>query len=304
MINDNVNLYINRYGYIFPSCKTYKEKPIAHLKDINCSEIVNDFFGRVVLNSITVEFSSLCHANCFYCFQHDGKCNKYEYFNELEKFLLNTKTQRLFVSGGEILDQEDTMKYLLTLKPKLKNTIFHLKSNGNSNLDKLEFVEKVFDQVVITFNGFSRDSCNYIMGKNIDIEKTKTFVETLVKRTKVRVGIKYLLSPMVLGEMNSFYKWALALKPRCIILQTAYNYRLFDNGLSVREGTTFDACNDLYWSKIIEIIAKDFKTVINSFETNNIFNFLAADKEAMEILKLDKETALKFRTDGVYDLEG
>ena len=303
MTNDNVNLYINRYGYIFPSCKTYKEKPIAHLQDINCSEVVNDFFNRVIFNSITVEFSSLCHANCFYCFQHDGTCARYEYFDELESFLLNIKTKRLFVSGGEILDQVDTMEYLLKLKPKLTNTIFHLKSNGNADLDKLHFVEKVFDQVVITFNGFSHDTCNYVMGKNVDVEKTKHFVETLVSRNKVRVGVKYLLSPIVLGEMNGFYKWALSIMPRCIILQTAYNYKLLDNGLSVREGTTFENCKDSYWENLIERISNEFKSIITSSKKDKHCNFLAGDNEAMDILKLDKETVSIFRTDGVYDLE-
>lgn len=298
------NIYINRYGYVFPSCKTYRDKPIGLLTDPGIKEKVFAHFGHEFrFYSITVEFSSACHAACLYCFQRDGDYRRYEYFDELHRFLLATETERLFCSGGEILDQGDTMEFLSRLRDEMPDTLFHLKTNGNADLSYIFFVDRVFDSSVISFNGFSDSTCRLVMGPGVDVEKTKTFAKKLIEDTTVNVGLKYLISPATIAELPAFLKWALGIKPRCAILQTAYRYRLLDNGISIREGLTFDDPDNLYWKPLLDRLRGMVSGILHSTEINLTYNRLACDSETADLIGLSGEDRALFRMDGIYDLE-
>jgi len=304
MKTEFVNIYVNRYGYIFPSCKTYKDLPVAHLTDKDAKDKVFGHFGKEFrFNSITVEFSSACHANCLYCFQHDGVYKKYDFFNELRAFLTNVETERLFCSGGEVLDQPETINFLASLRNAMPATHFHLKTNGNAELDKVAFIEDTFNSVVVSLNGFSDSSCKLIMGQNIDIKKTLAFIEKLVNGAKTNVGVKFLISPVVTAEILPFFEWALNLKPRCIIFQTAYRYLLKENGLSEREGLTFSDYKNDYWTPVKARITYQLKELINANSVNCGYNALASDPETADVFEFDQELSSCFRMDGVYDLE-
>lgn len=304
MKTEFVNIYINRYGYIFPSCKTYKDLPVAHLTDKDAKAKAFEHFGKEFrFYSITVELSSACHANCLYCFQHDGIYKKYDYYNELKAFLTSVETERLFFSGGEILDQPDAITFLAELRKEIPKAHFHLKTNGNAELDKAKFIEDTFNSVVVSFNGFSDSSCRLIMGQNIDVKKTIAFVERLVSGARVNVGIKFLISPVVTAELIPFLEWALSIKPRCIIFQTAYRYLLKENGISEREGLTFSDYNNDYWTPVKSRITHQLKSLINANSVNCGYNYLASDKETAEVLGFNEELSSYFRMDGAYDLE-
>ncbi len=304
MQNDKINLYINRYGYIFPSCKTYKESPIAKLDNSNVVADVKKHFSDVkTFNSITVELSSLCHASCIYCFQRDGRYDKYKFFDELKDFLKSVESLRLFFSGGEILDQRDSMAFLSDLRSCLPDIHFHLKTNGDEDVKLAEFVESVFDSVVISLNGFSDSSCKLIMGDNVDVDRTLKFARRLVEGCKTNVGIKYLISPATVCELPQFFSWALELRPKCIILQAVYLYKLLANGKSEREKLALYDYDNFYWTPIIERIRSQLSKSLEKYEVNVDVNHLAADCETAQILQFDKQLASRFRMDGIYDLE-
>lgn len=298
----NVNLYINRYGYIFPSCKTYKDKPICSIRD-DLKILFSHFCGKKIFNTVTIEFSSICHANCVYCFQKDGCYKKCDFFDELDIFFSIFETKEIYFSGGEILDQKDTISYIKKLRIKKSKTLFHLKTNGNfDDKNLINFVCNNFDSVVITFNGFSSKSTKLLMGNNIDVDKTKFFVKELVSSGKINVGIKYLLSPVSVLEINDFTRWAIETKPLSIIYQVAYFYDLKNEGISTRGNTLIDR-KSFYWFSVLNKIGEEFKTILKE-RINKDVTFLNGDKEFIELFDLNDDKMLyNIRTDGFYTLK-
>ncbi len=299
MKNNGINLYIDRNANVYPSCKTYADDVIATLND-NAYEKVIELFGDTTFNSITIELSGICNARCVYCFQRGDEQKKYEYYDFLKKFLTSVKTERLFCSGGELTCQPDALEFLLKLKSEMPNVIFHLKTNGHADLQKAKVVQKIFNSAVISFNGFSSHTTKLIMGENIDVQKTKRFAKTLAL-SGVNTGFKYLLSPMSLADVVPFLEWAIKVKPKSIIFQTAYNYRILAGGKVERADVTFGESD--YYNAVVKRVKNKIFSVIFNNEINRDYNRLVCDDETAQLFKLTYDEQKLFRHDGNYDLE-
>lgn len=301
-------LYINRYGNIYPDCKTYKTPAICHITDDNAVEKIKNFFGATnngPFNMITIEVSSTCQAHCFYCFQRDSHRNdKYPYYDSLFPLLEQLETYWLFFSGGEILVQDDAMNFISEYKKARPDTWIHLKTNGNAGESAISFVSNNCNSVMVSFNGFSCATYNTIMG--LDIEKTKRFCEEIKRQGKTNLGIKLLNSPITIAETPEFLDWALSLEPQCIAIQIAYNYEVEPSGKSSRLSSTLpNADSSLYWHDVYKVISKRCDNVISEYsdKINAGKNYLTADKELLQLLSLSHKNSALFRTDGVYVIE-
>lgn len=300
-------LYVDRYGYVYPDCKTYKTPSIAHLTEADCFEKAVDFvFGaneEIIFNMVTVELSSLCHAKCLYCFQEDGlRGQKYEFFDELMVFLEKVKTYWLFFSGGEILDQLDAMNFIKEYKTKNPSTWIHLKTNGNANLDKIDFVNNYCDSIMVSFNGFTASSCDVLM--DVELSKTVKFCEEIAKNGKTNLCVKFLNSPVCINEISDFLEWSISIKAKTIAFQTVYQYN-YSGGKCNRESHMFDNLDSEYWNEIYRRIALKVENVLekNKGTINTDICNLATDKVLFDLLKISNEHKEMFRTDGVYIIE-
>lgn len=301
-------LYIDRYGNIYPDCKTYCSSIIGHISDEN---IVDSVLGKIfsagekrIFNMVTVEFSSACHAKCFYCFQEDGKRGeRYLYFGQLMDFLLKINTYWLFFSGGEILDQPDAMGFISDYRKRCPHTWIHLKTNGNADLKYVDFVGNCCNSAMISFNGFSEASCRTLM--DVDIRKTINFCENIKENTQTNLGVKFLNSPICVAEAPNFMDWALKLNAKAIAIQTVYQYSFDAKGSSSREKNVFEGLHSEYWDNIIQRTSRNIEYVIRSYKDkiNQDTRYLSADKMTMKILQFDSEIQKMFRTDGVYIIE-
>ncbi len=309
MIKKPFILYIDRYGYIYPDCKVYKSAPICHILDKDTTtKINNKVFGdgqTGIFNMITVEFSSICHANCIYCFQNDShKNDKYLYYNEVFKLLNNLKSYWYFFSGGEILVQNDSMQFIKDFKIQNPEAWVHLKTNGNASLDKIDFVNNYCDSIMVSFNGFSNATYSTIMG--LDIELTKEFCKHIKQCGKINLGLKLLNSPLTIAETPEFLNWALSLDAKCICIQLAYNYELDKFGKNIRYKCILsEKQSSIYWSNVYDRISLRCKKILKKYlsEINMGSKYLAADKELFDYLNLDNDYTHLFRTDGVYIIE-
>ena len=300
-------LYIDRYGYMYPDCKTYKTPSIAHITESNCFEKVVSFIFKSdeekIFNMITVELSSLCHAKCLYCFQEDGfRGEKYKFFDELMAFLEKAKTYWLFFSGGEILDQPDAMNFIKEYKIKNPSTWVHLKTNGNANLDKLDFVNNFCNSIMVSFNGFTTSSCDILM--DVELSKTVKFCEEITNNGKTNLCVKFLNSPVCINEIPDFLEWSISIRAKAIAFQTVYQYN-YSDGKCNRESHMFGNLNSEYWNGIYNRIAfkvdnllEKNKAIINTDVCN-----IATDKVLFDLLKISDEHKKMFRTDGVYIIE-
>ena len=302
-------LYIDRFGNIYPDCKTYKTPKICHITD---SDVLNriknavfDYSEAHCFNMVTIEVSSLCQANCIYCFQSNEKRNdSYRYYDYLLPILKAFQINWLFFSGGEILVQKEAMDFMRICRSELPNTWIHLKTNGNVDLSLCDFVDDVCNSVMVSFNGFSPVSYKTIM--SLDIKKTISFCEEIKRRGKTNLGLKLLISPINIAETPEFLEWAFSCVPQCIALQVAYNYKIEENGTSSRlESTLSPKGFSYYWDDVYERIENSCKRVLKTHESKiiNLKTHLTVDKELIEIIKLNENYIEFIRTDGVYIIE-
>ena len=311
--------YIDRNGFIYPSCRTYIDKPICNLKDGNRDEAITLFMRKLdslrrengyeiseprstTFDLLTIEFSSKCHAKCLYCFQRDGRLAEYDCFRELGDFLSRVTTSELFFSGGELLDQPKAIGFIADYRAKTEQRPWmHLKTNGHFGKEQAHIVGELFDSTMVTFNGFSDATIKTIMGVD-RIARTLEFCETIVDQRGCNLGVKYLNSPMALVETNSFLLWAIRLSPLSIVLQTAYHYSFDASGNCKRHGTVFDGLDSSYWEQALSRVAREMdKILTNSTMTiNNGSNYLFTDKEFLDLMPLSGESVGLFDTSGIY----
>lgn len=301
-------LYIDRYGYIYPDCKTYKTPIIGHLEDPEIiNKVIRCVFGteeKPVFNMITVEVSSLCHAKCFYCFQEDGKRGEcYRYYDSLMDFLDRLDTYWLFFSGGEILDQKDAMDFMIRYRQRHPDVWVHLKTNGNASADRVDFVSSCCSSAMVSFNGFTASSCRTLM--DVDLEKTIRFCEEVKQRQTTNLCVKFLNSPVCISELPDFLEWAIQTRAKAIAIQTVYHYSFDAAGKSSRGEHAFSGLDSPYWQQVygrvavrIEKVLAKYADVLNQDTCN-----LASDKELFRLLPLSEQTRALFRTDGVYIIE-
>lgn len=302
-------LYIDRYGNIYPDCKTYKTPVLCHITDKNAVDLVREkTFGpgaSGTYNMITVEVSSACQANCLYCFQRDAHRNdKYAYYDYLLPFLDALDAYWVFFSGGEILIQKDAMEFMRSFRKANPAAWIHLKTNGNADESAVTFVSEVCNSVMVSFNGFSPTTYETIMGLKID--KTKMFCEAVKKQGRANLGLKLLNSPITISETPEFLEWAFSLKPKCIALQNAFNYEVEPSGKSSRLSSTLPPRGfSLYWDDVYEAISARCDNVLNKHraEINGGCNYLTADRDFLQLLSLSSSNMSLFRTDGVYIIE-
>jgi len=301
-------LYIDRYGNIFPDCKTYQSNIVGHISAEGIAEkVIKELFSETetpIFNMITVEVSSLCHAKCFYCFQEDGKRReKYLYFRQLMDFLGKLQTYWLFFSGGEILDQPDAMDFIRKYRKKYPDTWIHLKTNGNAGMDKVKFIEECCNSVMVSFNGFTNSSCQTLM--KVDLDRTIQFCEAIVQNTSTNLGVKFLNSPICIAELPDFLNWALEINAKAIAVQTVYHYSFDEKGKSSRKEHVFNGLSGEYWKEVCQRVAVRTEAVLHVYKNrlNQETCNLACDKKVLQILGLSEEYARLFRTDGVYVIE-
>ena len=302
-------LYIDRYGNIYPDCRTYKTPILCHITDKNAVDIVcGSVFDRNpdgIFNMITIEVSSACQANCLYCFQNDAHRNdKYAYYDYLLPFLEKLNAYWVFFSGGEILIQNDAMDFMRSYRKANPNAWIHLKTNGNAGVREAAFVAGVCNSIMVSFNGFSSTSYKTIMG--LDIERTKRFCQLVKNNGKTNLGVKLLNSPITVAETPEFLEWALALKPKCIAIQNAFNYEVAPSGKSNRLSCTLPPHDySQYWERVYESIAARCNSVLEKrkSEINKGQNYLTADKNFLDFVELSPDNRAMFRTDGVYVIE-
>lgn len=302
-------IYVDRYGNIYPDCKTYKTRPICHITEKNAVDIVYEqAFGTIdrgIFNMITIEVSSVCQANCLYCFQNDAHRNeKYAFYDYLLSFLERIEAYWVFFSGGEILIQKEAMNFMRMYRASNPNAWIHLKSNGNAGEAEAKFVSEVCNSIMVSFNGFSSSSYRTIMGLNI--EKTKRFCKIIKENRKTNLGVKLLNSPISISETPEFLEWAFSITPKCIAVQNAFNYAIDASGKSTKlESTLPERDCSPYWENVYKSIGLRCDSILDKWynKINNGSNYLTADKDFLNLVVLSPRNKNLFRTDGVYVIE-
>lgn len=261
-------LFVQSTGDVYPCCRVWDRKDlrIGHIADYNLINKIKEFNPRVCFCNkysirranasdvqkyeyLNLELSLACQAKCAQCSVNAPSWHgNYNYYDNIETLILNLgEIEKIGFQGGEVLIQKKSLEFIESLRKKhLKNTLFHLITNGNVDTVSVKQVEMLFNSVTISIVGFQKETYKKIMG--LDIDKTISFAEALIKRDVVEVSLKYLITPSNIHETNLFLNWALKQAPSTSI--QIVEIGLYDNYINTKT-------SDEYWNKILDRTTKD-----------------------------------------------
>lgn len=295
-------MYIDRYGTVHCCCKTYLGNTIGNLSDPKISEKIVNYSptkecvcSKGKLSSKTelpekmepelasIELSSLCNAQCTYCFQNDEhKGSRYLYYDELLKMIFDLQLKKLIFAGGEILVQPDSIRFLRTLRNANPNIWMHLKSNGCHSIDLINIVNELFDSITITLNGFGTSTVTTIM--NVPFSRTKLFCEKICEYETIKVGIKLLASPANVCEIPEFLEWCISLNPDRIIIPSARVYSCREDAPNEWLGSSFNGLNRAYWNPLFRRIGDRIKRILKMNIKSSVL--VQVDNELQNLLDI------------------
>jgi MoaA/NifB/PqqE/SkfB family radical SAM enzyme len=223
-------LFIRHDGVAFPCCQVwgneamrighisepdFMSKLFAYNKPCSCNGLKmrplqegepRDF------PCINIEFSLACNGGCaFCCVDAPSWRGTYELYDSLHRLVESTHPGVLWVQGGEVLIQRRTLDWLHMVKQEFPQTKQVVVTNGCSPVSLIEECEQLFEKMIVSIAAFEPVTYTAIM--NLDMAKTLSFVETLLQRKKVKVILKYLLTPSSFHQLPAFLRWALARDP-------------------------------------------------------------------------------------------
>lgn len=272
---------------------SYPEMRIAHIDDDNILDAIKDFYHdcscdkfslrkglpeeNISIQELVIEFALLCQGKCAYCCVDapSWRGGEYLYFSPVTRIVDLLNPKGVLVQGGEVLIQKGVLKWVEEIKRTHPGIEICLVTNGNVNLDIIDQVERLFNEVKVSIFGFESATYERISGMALD--KVVKFSEELAKRKRVKLGLKYVTSPLCFHEANLFLDWAIAQNPSYIFFEDV---------------NTLDYINihthDRYWDKISERTAHKIIAVL----INNKDKLLASEmrvsfsKKSAEILGL------------------
>lgn len=257
-------LFINHDGDVFPCCRKWNDKnsKIGHVGDVDIySRIINydykcecDRFiliknedSKQTITGMNLEFSLACNGKCAMCCVGAPEWHgKYDYYQDIKKLIDLCKPASLLLQGGEVLFQKRTMEWLKLVKREYPQMLFHLITNGCFAIDIITDIEFLFENIMISIVGFEDHTYKTIMG--LDLATTMKFAEEIINRTRIKVSLKYLCTPLNLHQAGLFLDWAAKICPAeiQIVDSNLKSYLKFD---------TFDS----YWEKIFNRTGIDLK---------------------------------------------
>ena len=123
-------------------------------------------------------------------------------------------------------------------------------SNGCVGTGLIETFEGLFNFSIFSFVGFQPVTYKRIMG--LDLNRTRRFVEELIRRKKVEVEIKFLCAPNNIHEVPLLLEWGFEKLPNSILLMEMGGFNSYINR------NTWDS----YWDKIFKRTGNEIRELL------------------------------------------
>lgn len=262
-------LFVRHNGDLFPCCDTWgrPDLRIGHLDDPDLIERIRrlrlhcNLCGAYTLRAaeqdepvrvvgINVETSLTCQGQCAMCsVEAPAWRGKYEYYDAIVRLVAQLQPTQLWVQGGEVLVQRQTLAMLDDIKRRWPDTKIGLVTNGNADTAMADTVERLFSSVTVSIVGFQPGTYRSIMGLSFD--RTAAFVDELSRRRSTEITLKFLLTPSNLHELPLFLEWAIGKQPAKVLVDDA------GMGDYVNLGAPYQ-----YWSKIVARTLSETQAVL------------------------------------------
>lgn len=268
-------LSVNSFGEIFPCCRQVPDLLIGNILD-------NDIIPKVLqyassktcqcsigrLSTITpidkvlhinVELASFCNGQCIYCFQRNLPTfnRQVNFYEQLKDFIIQLCPKSIMIFGGEVSVQKKTIKLIDTIKSEIKTEIT-IASNGNFTDKTREHLKNNVSSFQITFNGFSQRTVNAV--SKLRLSRQKYNAEVLKKQGYI-VSVKFLLNPINVLELPTFFEWA---------LENLFDHIIIDSTIITPDdyyktnnwGESVFSKDRTFWIDVFKPIGKRIKEII------------------------------------------
>lgn len=258
-------LSINMFGDIYPCCLAPLHTKIGNIFEYNIFEKIENTDtlcecqmyksvartpdDKIDLKIIHFESSNICQANCVCCPQQKHKLrNEYEHLQKIKQLIEHYKPKSISAIGGEILVQKDAFNMLFDLHNEFPDMKITTITNLCINEEQLKKVEEIFNEMTVSFLGFSK--LIYKNEMNLDFEKTMKNFKYLYENKKVSLFPKYLAMPTNLFDIIPFFEWALSLDVEKIYLHNIHEFAQVAN------------LDHKYWNRTFEKVEKQIKNLL------------------------------------------
>ncbi|HNX82409.1 MAG TPA: SPASM domain-containing protein [Candidatus Omnitrophota bacterium] len=280
-------LFVTHHGEVFPCCLRWAvpDMKIGHINDPDLLDRIKEYSRScncekfnlrkayphedIAIQELTIELSLQCQGQCALCCVRAPEWKgSFDLYDSLMKLILLLKPRRILVQGGEVLIQEKSLQWLEAVKRDYSPVEISCVTNGNVPVSMIPRVEQIFDELKVSFLAFEPETYERITC--LDLRNAVAFVENLSRRKRMRLLLKYLVTPLGIHEAGLFLEWAIAVCPEYIFLEDAQTTAYINL-----------ETQDRFWNKISSRTGQRVKSV------------LRANKERL----LRSSTTVRFSTD-------
>lgn len=294
--------FIDRNGVVFPCCFLNRtpQAAIGHISDedivskmenyyIECSCSNVKFRQKIeidVMETLYIQASLKCHGRCAVCYvEAPHKKEKIEVdYDDAFRFVKLFSPKVLCLEGGEIPIIPKAVEFAKKVKSELPEIKLRMITNGCYRPETSLALSEIFDEVTISFMGFSESI--YYAETGLVVAKTRTFARIMHEKG-VLIRFRFICTPMTLSDIGNFLEWATTMKGVLIFIDDCQSRTFMD--LSNHES---------YWNDTVgrcrSMFIKSVSNLKQRMEDNNVQ--IVIHPKARDILNFDQKTrdALKF----------
>lgn len=271
------HLYLSITGDLYPCPRMLDREPICNIGDMDRLDKIRAYdpwpcsckrgyavrsSSPLTVDSLSIELGGRCNGDCVYCYERlNSNCRAHRFaFETLSDFLDEICCTKITVAGGEVMHQPKTLKQLERLRLGKPGLFIGLKTNGFSN--EPERAMRLFDHILVSINSFNSTNLKMIMGQGVEIATLKFFCEAIADIDGNKLELKFLVTPLTVGDFSEFIKWAIPLQPKEISVTKAM---LFGGDLNPHlTGSSFYGLNPLYWETVFKRNATKTRHVLDT----------------------------------------
>lgn len=168
------------------------------------------------LETIMIAITNRCNLKCVHCGFSAGPGEKEQLsFGDIKKIIdANRKIENITITGGEPLIHPefiDIANYLGKYFPGSKG----LMTNATLiNKDNIDLIVKNFDDISISIDAASEETCDYMRGKGV-FEHTVNVINMLKEKGPLDISLSFVITDVNKGEQDEFLKMceSLGIKP-------------------------------------------------------------------------------------------
>lgn len=314
-------LFLNEKGEIYPCPRTPVNNLIGYISDPDIVERIIDYVPQECecaigslreanseeksegIVNFNMEIGGECNGSCVFCFQKTLSTFRkhFPFYKDLEAFLIRLKSSKTAtIFGGEVTVQPETLRLISMMKKEIGTSVT-IVTNGAIPHNNYASLCDIIDGFQVSFYGFNMESVRMI--SKLNLKQIKDFCEYLSEHNR-RLDVKFVLSPLVIHELQPFLEWSLSLNVSHVMVYYAILPSEDYERTGRRDVSSFDNLVPEYWTPIIKRVSNEVKSFfiknkkqiqekgINYIVNREVLNLLEIPSSFLKELDIPQEKSI------------